>query len=302
MTLESVKLYFGRWLFALETFFIAANLLLCGFGYIDVFGPLMIIRDQYRSNQEFCDPDMIAWSIVNALFIIISGCWLATKSSIIYHSRHTKIYYHPLILVVDACLISVVIILLLTGQLLIDQAITCQTSHDSNDKNLYTSIETSLVMYYSSCFFVPIVSLFTSLMWHISAQRSLQVERHYDSQQFADFQHINYNDCQDQPYLDTKCTICLNEYEATDCLLFLPCQHSFHVACIETWVQHNNKCPLCFAVVFVQDHTLSLEPDRVQDLERSLEYDRVPDLERAIEYDRVQDLERSRDQELDLPL
>eukprot|EP00897_Mesotaenium_endlicherianum_P008743 jgi/Mesen1/7898/ME000420S07058 len=43
-----------------------------------------------------------------------------------------------------------------------------------------------------------------------------------------------------------SCAVCLGEYEEGEQLRKLPvCQHSFHVPCIDTWLQTHSTCPLC---------------------------------------------------------
>jgi len=48
----------------------------------------------------------------------------------------------------------------------------------------------------------------------------------------------------------TECAICMCSFEHNDNLKRLPCSHSFHSACVTTWlVKHSNSCPLCKTVV-----------------------------------------------------
>ncbi|MBA0624371.1 hypothetical protein Godav_009744, partial [Gossypium davidsonii] len=43
-----------------------------------------------------------------------------------------------------------------------------------------------------------------------------------------------------------KCTVCLSEYRCEDVLRILPyCGHSFHVTCIDLWLQQHSTCPVC---------------------------------------------------------
>lgn len=43
-----------------------------------------------------------------------------------------------------------------------------------------------------------------------------------------------------------RCTICLSEFEEEENLRVLPsCRHSFHLDCIDIWLQSNDNCPLC---------------------------------------------------------
>ncbi|CAL0321252.1 unnamed protein product [Lupinus luteus] len=45
---------------------------------------------------------------------------------------------------------------------------------------------------------------------------------------------------------NTQCSICLSEYQGDDVLRILPyCGHSFHVSCIDIWLQQNSTCPVC---------------------------------------------------------
>ncbi|XP_050206392.1 RING-H2 finger protein ATL16-like [Mercurialis annua] len=42
------------------------------------------------------------------------------------------------------------------------------------------------------------------------------------------------------------CVVCLNEFQDEDMLRVLPnCSHSFHLDCIDIWLQSNTNCPLC---------------------------------------------------------
>lgn len=42
------------------------------------------------------------------------------------------------------------------------------------------------------------------------------------------------------------CPICLNEYEEGDKMRILPCEHAYHVECIDKWLLRNNRfCPVC---------------------------------------------------------
>ena len=41
------------------------------------------------------------------------------------------------------------------------------------------------------------------------------------------------------------CTVCLADFEVDDQYSTMPCQHSFHPTCIETWLAIRNTCPCC---------------------------------------------------------
>ena len=44
---------------------------------------------------------------------------------------------------------------------------------------------------------------------------------------------------------ENLCIICVDEYEAGDELVVLPCIHRFHDDCIEEWLQQHDTCPIC---------------------------------------------------------
>jgi hypothetical protein len=41
------------------------------------------------------------------------------------------------------------------------------------------------------------------------------------------------------------CSICLADYEEGEAPMELPCRHYFHERCAKTWLQRQNRCPLC---------------------------------------------------------
>jgi hypothetical protein len=48
------------------------------------------------------------------------------------------------------------------------------------------------------------------------------------------------------PHYYTVCTICLCDYVDGDELLHLPkCHHTYHRACVSTWLLRKSQCPLC---------------------------------------------------------
>ncbi|GLE00056.1 hypothetical protein PINS_up008783 [Pythium insidiosum] len=44
---------------------------------------------------------------------------------------------------------------------------------------------------------------------------------------------------------DSSCCICLNEYELSQELRVLPCEHHFHKECVDEWLLVNATCPTC---------------------------------------------------------
>lgn len=52
------------------------------------------------------------------------------------------------------------------------------------------------------------------------------------------------------------CTICLTEYKSDDQVVHLPCIHSYHAICVQSWLKHKNSCPTCRLPVFVSIPTV----------------------------------------------
>ncbi|KAF7287976.1 hypothetical protein GWI33_000036 [Rhynchophorus ferrugineus] len=44
---------------------------------------------------------------------------------------------------------------------------------------------------------------------------------------------------------DTSCAVCLDSFKQNDYLKNLPCNHRFHVCCVDQWLQLHSTCPLC---------------------------------------------------------
>jgi len=47
------------------------------------------------------------------------------------------------------------------------------------------------------------------------------------------------------PKEDSNCAICLSDYELSELIRFLPCDHHFHTICVDQWLLTNKTCPFC---------------------------------------------------------
>lgn len=57
--------------------------------------------------------------------------------------------------------------------------------------------------------------------------------------------------CMSTDGLESSCAVCLSDFERGQMVRRLPCNHSFHRACIDRWLKLNKVCPLCFQDVEV---------------------------------------------------
>jgi len=50
----------------------------------------------------------------------------------------------------------------------------------------------------------------------------------------------------DEDVKDTpSCAICMQAYQVGEKVRTLPCQHEFHVDCVDKWLPMKRECPLC---------------------------------------------------------
>ena len=63
--------------------------------------------------------------------------------------------------------------------------------------------------------------------------------------EIIDFPIINYENFEDKSNYDTKCTICLDEFENESNISLTECRHIFHTDCIKEWVRYKKECPVC---------------------------------------------------------
>lgn len=42
-----------------------------------------------------------------------------------------------------------------------------------------------------------------------------------------------------------KCLICLENIQASFTILICDCNQSYHIECINTWLNNRNNCPIC---------------------------------------------------------
>jgi len=48
---------------------------------------------------------------------------------------------------------------------------------------------------------------------------------------------------------DRTCSICITELQPGEAVRQIPCNHLFHVACLDQWLQINARCPNCVQAI-----------------------------------------------------
>jgi hypothetical protein len=64
----------------------------------------------------------------------------------------------------------------------------------------------------------------------------------------------------------TVCVVCLEPQEPSQQLLSLPCEHHFHLACVQTWLQSKYSCPICKFNCLLHQPAVDVEDDVEQQL------------------------------------
>ncbi|XP_057847447.1 RING-H2 finger protein ATL2-like [Cryptomeria japonica] len=60
-----------------------------------------------------------------------------------------------------------------------------------------------------------------------------------DALPIAEYNSQNMNE-------DLECVVCLSNFEESEKIRALPnCNHSFHIECINMWLQSHTNCPIC---------------------------------------------------------
>lgn len=52
---------------------------------------------------------------------------------------------------------------------------------------------------------------------------------------------------------DSRCVICLMEFEEKQLVRVLPCTHEYHTKCIDKWLKSNRSCPICRSEVNISN-------------------------------------------------
>ncbi|XP_016472566.1 RING-H2 finger protein ATL54-like [Nicotiana tabacum] len=61
----------------------------------------------------------------------------------------------------------------------------------------------------------------------------------------------------------TDCSVCLSEFQEDETLRILPpCNHAFHIPCIDTWLRSHTNCPMCRAGIVIATTAPSPSPEQ----------------------------------------
>ncbi|CAO2836640.1 unnamed protein product [Amaranthus hypochondriacus] len=83
-----------------------------------------------------------------------------------------------------------------------------------------------------------------------------------------------------------ECTVCLGSFEKDETLRLLPCEHIFHLLCIDRWLMNQTTCPICRADLCIMSDELTGPVESGSGLGFVVENDRV-EIRREIEEGRL---------------
>lgn len=68
----------------------------------------------------------------------------------------------------------------------------------------------------------------------------------------APLKSLGLDNLTDNILMENNCPICLDTLNTTQLHRSLPCKHTFHAYCCDSWVLLHNKCPICRNLVVTQ--------------------------------------------------
>jgi hypothetical protein len=88
----------------------------------------------------------------------------------------------------------------------------------------------------------PLISL--SINYWIGSMKPILP--HLPHHRFCDLKKVLENKSAKCP---ERCVICLGKFKSRHVVTELPCEHYYHQACINIWLETHNTCPMCRGVV-----------------------------------------------------
>ncbi|KAL2524675.1 Receptor-like proteiny region [Abeliophyllum distichum] len=92
-----------------------------------------------------------------------------------------------------------------------------------------------------------VVSLLATIFFTYKHRQNQQGTRHVIDDKVVDILPcITFDAAQLSCYTGETCVICLEDYRDGESLKILPCQHDFHVGCVNSWLtKWATSCPVC---------------------------------------------------------
>lgn len=122
-------------------------------------------------------------------------------------------------------------------------------SFGSSQININIPILLALFIVWVIICFVLYAAFYTIHEW-MARRRAGLVRKGLNKKSLESLPELSFAAEHDQKF--SLCAICLTEYVAGDKIRVLPpCEHGFHVECVDTWLVSHSSCPSCRRQVIV---------------------------------------------------
>ncbi|CAO3567657.1 unnamed protein product [Mortierella alpina] len=206
------------------------------------------------TTETICDEQLFSWLTVQAvLFLsqIICACYLLQQTM---SSRIAMLDQRSRILLL-VCMIWTVIGVGFLGRASNTQESTCGSANDP----VY-SLAFKIIIFHASLigfYFLPCSSFMLTQL--LPASISAGMNRMATKPMIAKLGSVHMTEGMfgGDPE-EATCAICLGDYRPDETIRLLPCQHHFHLECVDQWLLTDKSCPLC-----KHDIDKPLESDRI---------------------------------------
>ncbi|KAF9986989.1 hypothetical protein BGZ75_001174 [Mortierella antarctica] len=193
------------------------------------------------TTETICDEQLFSWLTVQAvLFLsqIICACYLLQQTM---SSRIAMLDQRSRILLL-VCMIWTVIGVGFLGKASNTQESTCGSANDP----VY-SLAFKIIIFHASLigfYFLPCSSFMLTQL--LPASISSGMNRMATKPMIAKLGSVHMTEGMfgDDPE-EATCAICLGDYRPDETIRLLPCQHHFHLECVDQWLLTDKSCPLC---------------------------------------------------------
>ncbi|CAI5471906.1 unnamed protein product [Closterium sp. Yama58-4] len=73
---------------------------------------------------------------------------------------------------------------------------------------------------------------------------------------------VGYLSTRERLLSSSECTVCLSDFNEGELIRFLwPCEHQFHVTCIDHWLATKTTCPVCRTDLRLPDPAIAITKD-----------------------------------------
>ena len=108
-----------------------------------------------------------------------------------------------------------------------------------------TNLTTFITGVFNTVSSIPRFNLYDDVLERVM-QESLETHNQLNrTDDFIEFTNINYSDIENKDKYDSRCSICLVEFEDTSDIGITNCEHIFHKDCITEWSRYKKDCPVC---------------------------------------------------------